>query len=66
MKILGKSSAEMDYKKDFALPKVTQDFLDYLQTQYVVLELWGTQGNQPLTCTTNQINAYFHLNKTRK
>jgi hypothetical protein len=33
------------YSKQFTLPKATQNFLNYLQTNALILELWGLQGD---------------------
>ena len=35
---------KMKFKKQFTIHGVTEDFLEYLQTQALVIELWGTQG----------------------
>ncbi|XP_064623097.1 kinesin-like protein KIF28P [Lineus longissimus] len=37
------ASTDLNFKKRFTLDPVTADFLNYLQTCAIVIELWGTQ-----------------------
>ncbi|XP_060068434.1 kinesin-like protein KIF28P [Ylistrum balloti] len=53
-----KSSAEVDYRKDFVYRKFTQDFLNYLGTHSLVLELWGKQGGAKVEGVTAQTNGH--------
>ncbi|EDQ88498.1 uncharacterized protein MONBRDRAFT_9006, partial [Monosiga brevicollis MX1] len=39
-----KQPAVFKYHKQFTLPKATQNLLNYLQTNALVIELWGAQG----------------------
>ncbi|XP_033735609.1 kinesin-like protein KIF28P isoform X3 [Pecten maximus] len=54
----GKSTAEVNYSKDFVYRKFTEDFLRYLSTQSLVLELWGKQ----VESATEQTNGYTNGN----
>ncbi|XP_069117737.1 kinesin-like protein KIF28P isoform X2 [Argopecten irradians] len=52
-----KSSAEVNYKKDFVYRKFTEDFLHYLSSQSLVLELWGKQVDGVTELTNGHANG---------
>ncbi|XP_064604048.1 kinesin-like protein KIF28 [Liolophura sinensis] len=62
--IWGNHMAELGYNKRFTIKKVTEEFLNVLKTDALVLELWGTQfetSDQKSTapCSAN-MNGYVN------
>ena len=45
-KVYQKAQPVFRYSKQFTLPQATQNFLNYLQTNAVVVELWGCPGSK--------------------
>ncbi|KAK3092350.1 hypothetical protein FSP39_001728 [Pinctada imbricata] len=43
--VWGKSYAELGFKHQFTVKKIDMEFIRYLQSHNLVLELWGTQVN---------------------
>ncbi|OWF38390.1 Kinesin-like protein KLP6 [Mizuhopecten yessoensis] len=58
----GRSSAEVDYRKDFVYRKFTEDFLNYLTSQSLVLELWGKQGGDKVEGVMELTNGHTNGN----
>ena len=49
----------LEFFQQFSFPSVTEDLLDYLQNQALVIELWGTQGKR---CVHSCVGALFGTN----
>ncbi|XP_052768758.1 kinesin-like protein KIF28P isoform X2 [Mya arenaria] len=51
-----KSFVEFDFKQQYTYKAITQKILDYLQTNSLVLELWGKQVNEDQQLHVSAIN----------